>query len=93
MGHQLTVVVLEVSQHVRDIVIDIIGRAVADIYKVRFLDHDKNLLLESLLHSRHLLEQTHYIGVYNQNVGIRVGSCAVRDDKRNWLSQVDEGSG
>ena len=93
MGHQLTVVVLEVSQHIRDSVIDIIGRAVADIYKVRFLDHEKNFLLESLLHSRHLLEQTHSIGVYNQNVGIRVGSCAVHDDKRTWVILVDEDNG
>ena len=41
VGNQLTVVLLKVSQHVRDSVVDIIGRAVADIREVRFLHHGK----------------------------------------------------
>ena len=63
VGNQLTIVVLEVSQHVRVGFVDRIGHAVVDIREVRFLDHAKNLLNESLHHSFHLLEQTHFIGV------------------------------
>ena len=54
VGNQLTVVLLKVSQHVRDSVVDIIGRAVADIREVRFLDCGNNLLHENLLHSLNL---------------------------------------
>ena len=54
MGNQLTVVVLEVSQHICDGVIDKIGRAVAYIRELRFLDRGKTILNKSLLHSRHL---------------------------------------
>ena len=44
MGHQLTVVGVEVSQHIRDGVVDRIGHAVADICEVRFLGCGNNLL-------------------------------------------------
>ena len=93
VGPQLTAVVLEVIQHVRHGVVDWIGRAVADIHKVRVLERGNNLLHGSLLHSRHLSEQTHFLGVCDSHAGIRVGSCAVRDDERTRVSRVDEGSG
>ena len=73
VGHQLNVVVLKMSQHVRDVVVDRIGRAVADNRKVSFLDCGNFFLHKSLLHYRHLLEQTHSLSVCNPHVGIRVG--------------------
>ena len=82
MGHQLTVVVLKSIKHVCDGVVDRIGRAVVDIRKVHFLDHGIFFLHESLIHSRHLLEQTHYLGVCDPHVGIRMGGCDIRDDQR-----------
>ena len=54
MGNQVTVVVLEAIQHVRDGVVDRIVRVVADIREVRFIDHVKKFLHKSLIHSRHL---------------------------------------
>ena len=93
MGNQLTVVVLEVSQHVHGGVVDRIVRAFADIRELHFLDCRKFFLHESLLHPHQLLEHMHYLGLYDPNVGICVGGCSVRDDDQTWVSRVDEGSG
>ena len=93
MGNQVTVVVLEAIQHVRDGVVDRIVRAVVDIHKVRFLDHDRKLLHVSLIHSRNLSEQMHSLSVYDLHVEIRVGGCAVRYDEWTRASQVNEDSG
>ena len=93
VGHQLNVVVLKVIQHFRNGVVDRIGRAVADIRKVRFLDRQNNLLHKSLLHSRHIPEQTHSLGVCDMHAVIRMGSCAVRYDMRTRVSWVDEWRG
>ena len=93
LGNQLTVDVLEVSQHVHDGVVDIIGCVAADIHKVRFLDRGKFLLHKRLLHSRNLSEYTHSLGVCDLHVGIRVSGCDVRDDERTLASWLDEGSG
>ena len=93
VGHQPTVVVLKVSQHVHDGVVDRIGRAIADIIEVRLFEYVINLMHKSLLESRHLSEQTHSLGMCDPHVGIHVGGCAVRDDEWNRVSQVDKGSG
>ena len=93
VGHQLTIVVLEVSQHIRNNVVDIIGSTVVDICEVRFLDRGHNILHESLLHSRKFLERTHFIGVCNPNAEIFVCGCAVRDDDLTHVSRADKGSG
>ena len=74
MGHQLTAVVLKVIQYVRNGVIDRIGRAVADILKVRFLYRGNNFLHESLIHSRYLLEQAQSLWV-----------CAIRMLEFAWV--------
>ena len=92
MGNQLTLVVLRASQHVRDGAVDRIGLAVVDIREVRALERGNNLLHESLIHSRQLLEQTHSVGVCNPHVEIRLGSCAVQDDERTRVSWLDERS-
>ena len=93
MGNQVTVVVLEVNQHVCDGVVDRTSCAFADICEVHFLDCGNNFLQKSLIHSCHLLEQTHSLSVCNSHVEIRVGGCAVLDDKRTRASQVDTVSG
>ena len=54
-----------------------------------YLTMETIFLHKSLLHSRHLLEQTHYLGVCDLHVGIHVGGCAVQDNERNRLSWVD----
>ena len=64
-----------------------------DICEVRFLKRGNNLLHESLLISRHLLEQTHYLSVCNPYDGICVDSCAVWDDEQTQVSGVDKGGG
>ena len=63
VGNQLTVVVLEMSQHVRAGVFDRIGRAVANIRKVRLLDRGKFFQHDILLHYHQILEQTQSLGV------------------------------
>ena len=93
MGHQLTVLVLQASQYIRHGVVDLIGRTVADICKVSFLDCVSNLLHKSLLHSCHLSEKTHFFGVCDPHVGICVGGCSIWDDEQTRVSQVDKGSG
>ena len=55
VGDQLTAVILELSQHVRDGVVDRIGCEVEDIHKVIFLDCGNKFMHKSLLHSRHFL--------------------------------------
>ena len=45
-----------------------------------------------LLHSHHLLGQTHFIGVCDPHVGIHVGSCAIQDDEQTLVSRVDKRS-
>ena len=63
VGHQLTLVVLEVIQDVRDGVVDRIGHTVVDIHKVSFIYRGKNVMHESLIHSCNLLEHMHSLGV------------------------------
>ena len=55
VGDQLTAVILELSQHVWDGVVDRIGCEVEDIHKVLFLDCGNKFMHKSLLHSRHFL--------------------------------------
>ena len=93
VGHQLTVVVFKVSQHIRDGVVDRIVCEVADIREVCFLDRGNNSLQGIYIHSRRLSEQTHSLGVCDPHVGIRVSGCVVRDDKRAQVSWVEGGSG
>ena len=93
VGHQLALVVLEVSQHVRHSVVDWFHHPVVDIRKVRFLICGNDLLHESLLHSRHFSKQTHSLGVCDPHIGIRVGGFAARYDERTQVIWVDKGSG
>ena len=90
MGNQVTVVVLEVNQHVCDGVVDRTSCAFADICEVHFLDCGNNFLQKSLIHSCHLLEKTHSLGVCDPHVEIFVGGCAIRGGERSRASWVDK---
>ena len=54
VGHQLTVFLLEGSEHVRHGVVDGVCHTIENICEIRFLDRGNNLLHESLLDSCHL---------------------------------------
>ena len=82
MGHKLTVVFLEVSEHIRHGAVDGFCCTIADIREIRFLDHVNYLLHESLFNSRNFSKKMHFLGVCDSNVIICVGCCAVRDNER-----------
>ena len=53
VGHQLTVVVLEVSENILNGVVDRVCHEIADIHEIKLLDRGDDLLHEGLLDSRH----------------------------------------
>ena len=53
VGHQLTVYFLEVSEHVRHGVVDVVSRVISDIRNIRFLNRGNNFLHKSLIEFRH----------------------------------------
>ena len=63
VGNQLTVVVLEVSDHFRHGVIDVVCCVISDIRKICLLNHGDNLLHEGLLKSLHLAIKMHFLSV------------------------------
>ena len=93
MGYQLTVVVLEVSQHIHHGVVGEFCSVIVDVCEMQFLDHFNDFLHKSLLDSRHFSKHTHFLGVCDLRVGISMGGCDVWDDERTWVSQVEKGSG
>ena len=61
MWHQLTVVLLEVSDNVRHGVLDGISHAVADIREICLLDCGNDLLHKSLLDYRHFAKKNTFL--------------------------------
>ena len=93
VGHQLTVYFLEVSEHVRHGVVDVVSRVISDIRNIRFLNRGNDLLQETLLYSRNFSKQMHFLSVRNLYVRIHVGGCSVWDDEWTRVSWINEGSG
>ena len=93
VGHQLTIVVLEVSHHIHHSVVDSICCPFSDIHEVHFLDNWNDLLHNILIYSRHFSKQAHFIGVRDPHVRICVGGCAIWDDERTEVDWVDKVSG
>ena len=63
MRHQLTIVLLEVSENVSHSVVDGFCRVIVYIREISLLDYAKNLLHEGLLDSRHFEKYMHFLGV------------------------------
>ena len=80
VGHQLTVFLFEVSEHVCHGVIDGVFRVISDIHKILCLDRGNDMLHKSLFESCHLSKQTHFLGVCDSRVRIIVGGCSIWDD-------------
>ena len=80
-------------EYIRHGVIYLVRCPFADIRQVSCIYRTKYLLDESLLHSRHLTEQAHFLGVRDSHIGVHVGSHAVRNDERTQVSRVNENSG
>ena len=80
-------------EYARPSVVYEVRRPVADIRQISCLEHANDLLYDRLFHSRHLTGQAHLLGVRNPHVGVRVGNCAVRNDERTRVSQVNIRSG
>ena len=93
MSHQLIVVFMQMCEYACHRIINRFRRPVAEIRQVSCLGRANNFLDEILLHSRHLMEQAHFLGVHDPHIGVRVGSRAVHNDERTQLSQVNESSG
>ena len=53
-----------------------------DISQLIYLGRANNFLDGSLLHSYHLTEQAHFLGVRDPHIGFRVGGRAVQNDER-----------
>ena len=68
-------------------------RPVADIHQVSCLDRANNVLDNSLLHSRHLTEQAHFLGVQYPPIEVCVSGRAVQNDVETWVSRVNKSSG
>ena len=66
---------------------------VVDIFQLRCLYRAKTLLDESLFHSHHLTEQTHFLGVHDPHIGVRVRGRAVWNDERTRVIQVNKNIG
>ena len=79
VGHQLTVFVLEMSEHVRNSIVDGFCCVITDICEIRFLNTGNDLLHKSLIDSHHFSKQAHLLSVSYSNVRIHVGGCSVRD--------------
>ena len=91
--NQLTVVFLHMCEYYRHGVVYGVRRPVADIRQMRCLDCANDFLYKSLFQSRHLTEQAHFLGVRDPHIGVCVGSSAIRNDEKNHVSRVSEGSG
>ena len=68
MWNQLTVVFLEVSENVRNGIIDEIRHEIEDIREIRLLNCGNNMLYEVFIKSRHLAKDTHFLVVYDYYV-------------------------
>ena len=68
MWNQLTVVFLEVSENVRNGIIDEIRHEIEDIREIRLLNCGNNMLNEVLIDSHHFTKNMHFLGVCDSNV-------------------------
>ena len=76
---------------VRNGVIDIIRRVIADTCKIILLNCGNNLLDEGLLEFYHFEKVTHLFGVQNSHVLVHLGGCAIRYDEWTRASRVEKG--
>ena len=91
MWHQLTVVLLALSENVRHGIVDGVCHAILDIREIIFLDCGDDMLHKALLNSYNFAKKTHFLGVCNYYVWVYVDGCTVRDDEWNRVSQVYKG--
>ena len=92
LGHQLTVVFLEMREHVCHSFLCVDSFAIVYNRKIRLLGRGSDLLHEELLDSRQFAKNTHFLCVRGFYVLTCMGSCAVWDDQRAQVSWVNKGS-